>query len=83
MEKMKDTYQKGLGVWMNMILADTYIEAAEALDRGTRFYSFFASERHPLNSSVVDNGFISSLIECDIFRSVFENAPVVGRPQHF
>ena len=58
---------------MDVMIADMFVEAAEELHRpGLRLEC----------SSVVDNC-CSNLIECDIFRSVGENAPVVGRQRHF
>ena len=64
---------------MDVTLADMRVKAAtsSALDRGTRLCSSFCVLSDTLYIKVFVDNYYSSLIECDIFRSVVENAPVV------
>ena len=62
---------------MDVMMADMFVEATEELHRpGLRYTNLLIFFRLEC-SSFVDNC-CSNLIECDIFRSVGENAPVVG-----
>ena len=71
---------------MDVMLADMRVEAAEDLHRTGPRYTilliFLRLNRHPSNSSIVDN-YCSSLIECDFSRAVVENDPIVGRQRYF
>ena len=64
--KIRDSCQEVLDVWMDMILADMRVDAAEDLHHpGLRYTILLIRlERRPLNSSFEANC-CSSLIECD------------------
>ena len=84
--KIRDTCQKVQGVWIDRMLAEFRVDAAEDLHRPGPRYTILLIilhlKRHPLRSSFVDN-YYSSLMECDYSRSVVKNAPVVGKQRNF